>query len=169
MVQDGQDITAACLVVASKFTGRKLRRHRGRDRTGPRHRWLRFRLFIAISVQAHQGRMGQRCLRQAFGRARHLLEALCRDPCEEKASRAEPTTTSGGMTRQDLSSRTLALSNLTASRGTIAELDIRMLRSARVISFAVAMRVQWRVNNRSVSLASMNTGYQHPSYCVQPE
>jgi hypothetical protein len=61
----------------------------GGDRASPRYRRLRLRLSTAISVQAHEGRLGQCCLWQALGGARDLLEAVCRDPPEEEGRGAE--------------------------------------------------------------------------------
>ena len=48
--------------------------------------------LLAVSLQAYKRRMGPCRLRQATGCARDVLEALCRDAQEEKASSAEPNT-----------------------------------------------------------------------------
>jgi len=55
------------------------------DRASPRHRRLRLRLFIALSVQAYEGWVGQRRLRQAIDGTRDLLEAACRNHSEDES------------------------------------------------------------------------------------
>jgi hypothetical protein len=61
------------------------------DRASPRHRRLRLRLFIALSVQAYEGWVGQRRLRQAIDGTRDLLEAACRKHSEDEGRDVRPT------------------------------------------------------------------------------
>ena len=60
------------------------------DRASPRHRRLRLRLFIALSVQAYEGWVGQRRLRQAIDGTRDLLETVCRNHAEDEGRDAQP-------------------------------------------------------------------------------
>jgi len=50
-----------------------------------RDRWFWPWLSAALSVQAHGGHMGQRCLRCAVGGTSDLLEALCRNASGEES------------------------------------------------------------------------------------
>jgi hypothetical protein len=40
-------------------------------------------IIFYLPVRAYEGGVGQRCLRQAIGRARNVLEALCDDASQE--------------------------------------------------------------------------------------
>jgi hypothetical protein len=74
------------------------------DRASPRHRRLRLRLFIALSVQAYKGWVGQRRLRQAIDGTRDLLEAACRNHTEDEGRDVRPAS-EGASARAQLSSQ----------------------------------------------------------------